>query len=353
MWRLDELAKLVGGTVTSGPDSKVSGSASISFAKTGDLTFVTSPSYLKSFENCPASAAVIPPTLTPGKKPCIQVDQPEVAFATIVKLMRNPVERTDIGISRQAIVSPSAKLAEDVSVYAGAVIMDNVEIGRGSVVFPNVTIMEGCRIGAQVKIFPNSVLYEGTEVGDRSIIHAGVVLGAFGFGYSTVDGRHQLSAQLGSVKIASDVEIGANTTIDRGSYDDTFIDEGTKIDDLVMIGHNCQVGKHNLLCSQVGIAGSCQTGDYVVMGGQVGMADHLKIGSNVSVGAQSGLMHNIESNQKILGSPGIPAREEMQLLASRARLPEMRKTLKRLERQVMHLQESIQAMASDADTKAA
>ncbi len=318
MWRLDELAKLVDGTVTYAPETKILGVASVSFAEPDELTFVTSQVYLDDFESGSAAAALIPLHVNTSRKPCIQVENPEAAFAKIVAAVRETVDRSKVGISPQAIVSPTAMISDDVCIHPGAVIMDNVEIGSGTVIFPNVTIMENCRIGTHVQIFPNAVLYEGTQVGDRSVIHAGVVLGAFGFGYSNVKGEHKLSAQLGSVKIESDVEIGSNSTVDRGTYDATVVGEGTKIDDLVMIGHNCQVGKHNLLCSQVGIAGSCQTGDYVVMGGQVGMADHLKIGSNVSIGAQSGLMHNIDSNQKILGSPGKPAREEMQLLASRA-----------------------------------
>jgi UDP-3-O-[3-hydroxymyristoyl] glucosamine N-acyltransferase len=199
---------------------------------------------------------------------------------------------------------------------------------------PNVVIMEHCRIGDDVTLFPNVTLYENTIVGDRCLLHAGVVLGAYGFGYKTQGGRHHLSAQLGNVEIGDDVEIGANTTVDRGTFDATRVGTGTKIDDQVMIGHNCQIGEHNLLCSQVGIAGSCRTGNYVVMAGQVGIGDHIEIGDQVILGAKAGVMHSIDSQQHYLGIPATPIREQMQILASIQKLPEMRKQMARIQRQL-------------------
>ena len=247
------------------------------------------------------------------------------------------------------MVSETAKIADDVCIHPGAVIMDHVEIGSGSVIFPNVTVMENVVIGQDVRIFPGATLYEKTVVGHRAIIHAGAVLGAFGFGYKSNDGVHRLSAQLGNVVIGNDVEIGANTTIDRGTYDSTTIGQGSKLDNMVMVGHNCIIGEHNLLCSQVGIAGSCETGDYVVMGGQVGLADHLKVGSQVSIGAKSGLMHDIESGQKFFGIPARPAREEMRIVANRAKLPEMRKQLKDLQKLVARLEAQVSQSASNEE----
>ncbi len=334
MRRLGELSRLVEGEVTAHPDLEISGAASISRAGPTEITFVASSKYLETFLESDAGAAVVCGDLNITDKPCIKVDDVQSAFAEIVELFQPPVEREKIGISKQAIVSPSARIADDVCIYPGAVVMDNVEIGFGSVIYPNVTVMENCVIGANVRIFPNSVLYENTVVGNRSIIHAGVVLGAFGFGYHSNSGKHELAPQLGNVVIGDDVEIGANSTIDRGTFDATTVGSGTKLDNLVMIGHNCVIGEHNLLCSQVGVAGSCKTGDFVVMGGQVGMADHLNIGAHVSVGAKSGLMHDIPEGQRFFGIPARPAREEMQLLATRAKLPEMRKTIKKLVKQV-------------------
>ena len=170
--------------------------------------------------------------------------------------------------------------------------------------------MAGCRIGRGATIFPNAVLYENTVVGPRCVIHAGAVLGAYGFGYETVDGRHTLSAQLGNVVLGADVEIGAGTTIDRGTYGPTVIGEGTKIDDQVMIAHNCRIGRHNMLCSQVGIAGSTSTGDYVVMAGQVGVRDHVHIGERAVLGAMAGVINDVPDGARMIGIPATPEREQ-------------------------------------------
>lgn len=350
MVRLGELSKIVGGQLATEPDLEISGAASISRAGPRDITFVSSPRHFEQFIQSDAAAAVIGFEVDSNEKPCIIVDDVTEAFVEIAERFKPPVDRPAVGISPQAIVSPTAKISDDVCIYPGAVILDHAEIGFGSVIYPNVTVMENCVIGAHVKIFPNSVLYENTVIGDRAVIHSGVVLGAFGFGYKSNTGRHVLSAQLGNVVIGSDVEIGANTTIDRGTYDSTTIGAGTKIDNLVMVGHNCVIGEHNLLCSQVGIAGSCTTGDYVVMGGQVGLADHLNIGSHSAIGAKSGLMHDVADNQKIFGIPARPAREEMQIQAVTAKLPELRRTVKQMAKKLEGLATENE---SDGDTRAA
>jgi len=197
--------------------------------------------------------------------------------------------------------------------------------------------MNGCTIGCDCVLLPGVVLYPGTVLGDRVTLHAGVVLGSHGFGYKTIEGQHRPTAQLGWVEIEEDVEIGANTTIDRGTYGATRIGAGTKIDNLVQIGHNCKIGRHNLICSQVGIAGSTSTGDYVVLAGQVGLRDHIHIGHRTMVGAQAGVANDIQENQIVLGSPAIPRYEQAMQFAAISKLPEMRKALKRLETQVQLL----------------
>ena len=204
-----------------------------------------------------------------------------------------------VGISRLSAISPSAVLGANVDVHPFATIGDGAMVGGGSTIHAGVHIMAGCRIGANVTIFPGAVLYENTVVGDRTIIHAAAVLGAYGFGYELVDGRHQLSSQLGNVVVGSDVEIGAGTTIDRGTYGPTIIGDGTKIDDQVMVAHNCRLGRHNMLCSQVGVAGSSTTGDYVVLAGQVGVRDHVHIGSGSVVGAMAGVANDVPDDRPL------------------------------------------------------
>ena len=348
--RLSELAKLVNGTIVCKDDPVVAGAASISRAGDSDVTFATSAAALEQFMNSEGLAVVTSEPLLREAgftKPAIVAENPEAAFVTIAEIFKSPIYRDAQGVSDQATVYPTAQLAEDVVVYPGAVIMGGVKIAAGSVVHANVTIMENCEIGNNTQIFPNATIYENTQIGDRCILHAGVVVGAYGFGYKSTNGQHRLSAQLGNVVLGNDVELGANTTIDRGTYDSTTIGDGTKIDNLVMIGHNCQIGRNNLLCSQVGIAGSCTTGDNTVMGGQVGLGDHLDVGSNVSVGAKSGLMQNVSDGKHVFGIPARPARETMQILAHQAKLPAMRKEFRSLTAQVEELQSILRKMTED------
>ena len=195
-------------------------------------------------------------------------------------------------------------------------------------------IGDRCRIGQGCTIHPNAVLYADVVLGDRVEVHAGTVLGGDGFGYRQVDGRHVKIPHTGRLEVGSDVEIGANCTIDRATFEATRIGEGTKIDNLVMIGHNNQIGRHNLLCGQVGIAGSCKTGDYVVMAGQAGIKDKTQIGDGVIVGAQAGVHRNIPAGQHVLGSPAIPVREQRRIFQMIARLPEMHRQLRELSAQI-------------------
>jgi UDP-3-O-[3-hydroxymyristoyl] glucosamine N-acyltransferase len=239
-----------------------------------------------------------------------------------------------IGISPGATVSPTARLGDDVDVHPGATIGDQVEIGAHSTVHSGARLLSGCVLGRGVTIYPNAVLYENTIVGDRSVIHAGTVLGAYGFGYKLVSGQHQRSAQLGFVEVGSDVEIGACSTIDRGTYAATVIGDGSKIDNQVMIAHNCRIGRHNLICSQVGIAGSTTTGDGVVMAGQVGVRDHVHIGAGAVLGAKAGVSNDVPDGAHMLGAPAVPLREQKLKFALLARLPEMRQQLKQLQRQM-------------------
>jgi len=186
-------------------------------------------------------------------------------------------------------------------------------------------------------VFPNAVLYENTIVGQHVIIHANAVLGGYGFGYSTVDGRHKLGSQLGHVEVGDHVEIGASTAIDRGTYGATVIGNGTKIDNLVQIGHNCRIGRHNLICSQVGIAGSCSTGEYVVMAGQVGLADHLHIGDGALLGAKAGVMTDALPGKRYLGAPAVEERQFFRSISLIQQLPEIRRQLHEVQRAVIRL----------------
>ncbi|MEQ8785166.1 MAG: UDP-3-O-(3-hydroxymyristoyl)glucosamine N-acyltransferase [Pirellulaceae bacterium] len=334
---LRELAVLVGGRLTGDGELLIEDASTIRDARAGFITLADKPKLMPALAACQASAVVVPRGFEPEGMPFITVENVHGSFARIVARFRPRRERRRIGVSPAAHVSPTAVIGEGVDIHPTAVIGDDVEIGAGSVIHPGVVLMDGCRIGRDVLIFPHVVLYENTVIGDRVILHAGTVLGAYGFGYDFVDGRHRLSAQMGNVEVGDDVEIGADCTIDRGTYGPTTVGEGTKIDDQVMIGHNCRIGRHNLLCSQVGIAGSCTTGDYVVMAGQVGIGDHIDIGDKAILGAKAGVMHDIPAATTMLGIPATPVRDQMVMQAALAKLPEMRKQLRDLRKQVDQL----------------
>jgi UDP-3-O-[3-hydroxymyristoyl] glucosamine N-acyltransferase len=314
------------------------GAAPLRDARGGDITLVDGSEKNRRMSGCPASAVIAPRDFTPDL-PAIQVDDVHQAFAAIVLHFRPARQTRRHGVSPAAVVAPSALLASDVEVHPLATIGEEVEIGPGSTIHSGVRIMPGSKIGSHVTIFPNAVLYENTIVGPRCIIHAGAVLGAYGFGYTFADGRHELSAQLGNVVLGADVEIGANTTIDRGTYGPTVIGDGTKIDNQVMVAHNCRIGRHNMLCSQVGIAGSTTTGDYVVMAGQVGVRDHVQIGERAVLGAMAGITNDVPPGSRMIGIPATPEREQKVKQAAFSKLPEMRRQLKKLQRTVDRLAE--------------
>ncbi len=331
---LREIATLVEGQLHGDGDIRITGAAPISDAGSGDITLVDDAKRLGRLENCRGAAVVVPIGTSVEHLPHICVANVHEAFERIVRHFRPTRERLDMGLSPEALVSPSAKIGRGVNVHPRAIIGDDVQIGDGCEIHSGTCIMAGCRLAENVVVFPNVVLYENTVIGPRSIIHAGAVIGAYGFGYETEEGRHQLSAQLGNVEIGADVEIGACSTIDRGTYGPTVIGEGTKIDNQVMIAHNCRIGRHNILCSQVGIAGSCTTGDYVVMAGQVGIADHLHIGHQATVAAQAGVMNDIPDGTTYFGSPARPHRQQMLMFAAFDKLPEIRKQVRTLQKQV-------------------
>lgn len=345
MRQLEQLAELVNGTISHHPSLEITDVSRIATATASDITFVASAKHLQRFVDSDAGAAVVCEGLDECSKPTIVVDDPESAFAVIAELFR-PAPQRSATISSDAIISDSATIGSDVSIGPGAVIAEGVTIGDRCQIFANVTVLENCSIGDDTAIFPNAVLYENTVVGNRVILHSGAILGAFGFGYKTDAGKHTLSAQLGNVVIEDDVEIGANTTIDRGTFDSTVVQRGTKIDNLVMVAHNCIVGQDTLLCSQVGIAGSCNVGDQVIMAGQVGVGDHLNIGDRSIIMAKSGLMHDVPAGEAYNGIPARPARKHMQMMAAFSKLPVMRKEFKSVSRQVTSLQQEI---AGDAE----
>ena len=334
---LAELARLVEGTLHGDGNLPITGATTLASATANDVSFAESNGFHKQIAESAAAAVVVPRETEVNDRPYIEVDDARSAFVKIVEQFRPQRKRARKRVDSTAKISPSARVADDVSIATGVVIGDDVCIGPGSVIHPNVVISAGCQLAEDVEVFPNVVLYEDTIVGARCILHAGCIIGAYGFGYDTNRGKHHLSPQLGYVVLEDDVEVGACSTIDRGTYAATLIGEGTKIDNQVQIAHNCQIGRHNLLCAQVGIAGSSTTGDYVVMAGQVGVPDHVSIGDRVILGAKAGVMKSVPSDVTMLGIPATPEREQLTKHALLGKLPEMRKQLRALQKEVQQL----------------
>jgi UDP-3-O-[3-hydroxymyristoyl] glucosamine N-acyltransferase len=326
-----ELAEFVAGEVVGDGNELIEAARPLSDAKAGDITFVEDEKYLPRLHASAAHAAVTALTIPTNGKTVIRVKDPLMAFISIVQKLHPLPVTPFVGTHPSAVIPQSTKLGADVSVGAHVSIGEHCAIGARSKIHPGVVIGNYCRIGDDVHLNPNVVLYDHTVLGNRVIIHANAVIGADGFGYRFHQGKHVKVPQLGCVEIGDDVEIGAGTTIDRAAFAATKIGAGTKIDNLVMIGHNCQIGRHNLIVSQVGIAGSCSSGDYVVIAGQVGIADHVHIGDRSIIGAKAGVTKDVPPEQRMLGAPATPEYDQKRILMSLERLPELRKELRRIK----------------------
>ena len=344
---LAELAKLVGGTISGDEHIVISGVAPLHIAEKGDITFLSNADKSSVLTNCRASAIVVPRGVHSDRFAVLQVDDAIAAFEMIVRHFSPPRELRQREIHPTAIIGTNVVLGKDVSIGPYAVIENEAEIGDRVTIGAGVQVLAGCKIGADSVIFPNAVLYENTILGQRCLIHACAVLGAYGFGYDSSNGTHILSLQLGNTVLGDDVEVGACSTIDRGTYGPTFIGEGTKIDNLVIIAHNCRIGKFNLICAGTGIAGSSTTGDSVVMAGRVGVRDHVHVGNGAVLGAMAGVIGDVPEGARLVGIPATPEKEQMRMQVAKAKLPEMRRELKELKDAVRDLQQKIVRMAGD------
>ena len=303
-----EIVEFVGGEYAGKSDLNIASVASLVSAGPDQLSFLSNRKYAAELAATKAGAVLVPKKLEGNDPRWIRVDDPYFAFARIMTrwFSDRPLPK---GISPKAVVAESARLGKNVALGHFAIIGENVVVGNDVTIFHGVSIETGSVIGDDCIIYPNVVIYDGTRIGNRCIIHAGVVIGSDGYGFATHQGKHHKIPQIGIVRIEDDVEIGAGSTIDRAALGETVIGEGTKIDNLVQIGHNVKIGKHCLLVSQVGIAGSTELGDYVAVAGQSGFSGHLKIGNRVQVAAKSAVLDDFPDDTKVMGSPAVPFTE--------------------------------------------
>jgi UDP-3-O-[3-hydroxymyristoyl] glucosamine N-acyltransferase len=331
-----DLAAAIGASIEGDPTTELSGIAAPERAASGDLIFVDDAKHVARAEASAAKCVILPPSLAISGKTILRVENAKVAFAKAAALLLEPTIIAK-GVHPTAVIAPLAKIALSASIGAYAVIGEDAHIGAHTQIGAHGVIGAGSWIGDNCRIHPRVTLYANTRIGNRVEIHVGATVGADGFGYAFGEGRHWKFPQAGIVEIGDDVEIGANATIDRGSLDDTRIAEGAKIDNLVHVAHNVQIGAHTVIAAQTGISGSSVLGRNVIVGGQVGIADHCKLEDGSIAGAQAGIPtgKTIRSGQVVWGTPARPLDKFKQQYAWFARLPELGARIKKLEQQLV------------------
>lgn len=335
-----QIAKQLNGEVIGDGNTLLTGFASADLARSGDLTFADKEAYFLAAEASPASAILVSGLFTSATKVLIRVANTRVAAARVLPTFFPPDE-APLGIHPSATIAPSAQIDPTAHIGPGCVIGARVKLGARSVLFGGNHIARDCQIGDDVCLFPNVVIYARTQVGHRVSIHAGTVIGSDGYGYVFDEGRHRKVLQVGNVVIHDDVEIGANTSIDRGALGSTIIGQGTKIDNLVHIAHNVVIGRNCLVMGQVGFAGSTKLGDYCVIASQSGIAGHLKLGQQATVGAKSGVMRDVGDKETVLGTPAMPDKQMKRQWIAMQQLPEMIRRMRELEKQVAALSSKV------------
>ena len=335
---VEELAAMVGGRVAGDSGSertatvRITGAASIFDAAEGDLAFFANVKYLAALRSTRATCVLVPEDFQEAISAIlIHVPNPMAAFALVMERFTPPPVVFCPGIHPSVVVGEGVQLGAGVSIQPHVVIEPGAVIGEGTVLGANAYIGHSTKVGAGCLIYPNVIIRERCIVGNRVIIHPGTVIGSDGFGFELKEGRHVKVPQTGFVQIDDDVEIGANCAMDRGRFGRTWIGEGTKVDNLVHVGHNVVVGKHVLLVAQVGISGSTRVGNYATLAGQAGVAGHLEIGEHATVGAQGGVTRSVPAKQFWWGTPARPMEEFKERYAHAGRLPQLADRISRLE----------------------
>lgn len=339
---LYELADYVGGTVIGDGGLKLKGVTTVDDAREGYITFISNRKYLRKLKDTRASAVIVSPQYKNyTDKPLLVTENPYLAFAKIVDLMMNPRVTHAGTVDPSAKISDTARLGQDVSIYSNVFVGTNTFISDRVVLHPGVYIGNNCRIGEDTVLHPNVVIYNDSVIGNRVTIHSNTVIGSSGFGYAPDGEKYYKIPQVGIAVIEDDVDIGANSTINRGALGETRIKKGTKIDSQVIISHNVEVGENTLIVSQVGIAGTVKIGKHVILAGKSGVIGHVSVGDNATIGGQSGVTCDVPPGKTYLGSPAIPIETMRKCYTIIPTLPEMKKTIKSLESRVESLESQL------------
>jgi UDP-3-O-[3-hydroxymyristoyl] glucosamine N-acyltransferase len=340
---LAHIAALLGCPAPSHPNRTIGGMANLLDATESDISFLGSDAYLKEFEKTKAAAVIVkksvhlPPAEIRDKPALLIVDNADLAQAKVLELLAPPIPRPKIGIDSSARIAPSAILSDDVAIASNVVIGERSTIGRGTIIHAGVVIGDDVIVGDRCEFFPNVTIRERISIGHRVIIHAGSVLGTDGFGYRWDGQQHVKVPQIGTVIVEDDVEIGSCVCIDRAKFSSTKIGRGTKIDNLVQIAHNCQIGPHCIIVGQVGLAGSVTLGTGVVLGGQTAVRDHTTIGDGAMVAACSATAEDVAPKAIVSGTPALPHRQSLREQAALRRLPDLVVQVRKLEEEIAKL----------------
>ena len=339
-----QIAEYLGGTVEGNPEAKVSTFAKIEEGVPGTISFLANPHYAHYLYTTESSIVLVNNDFQleqDVKATLVRVDNAYECIARLLTLYQSTMQKRK-GIHPLAFVAESAKLGEDVYVGPFAYVGEGVEIGRGTQIYPSAVVEEGASIGEDCILYPHATVYYGCKLGNRVTLHSGAVIGADGFGFAPAADGYEKIPQIGIVTIEDDVEIGANTCVDRSTMGTTLIHRGVKLDNLVQVAHNCEVGSHTVMSAQVGVAGSTKIGEWCMFGGQVGIAGHAVIGDRVLSGAQAGIAGSIrKGNVTIQGSPAIDAKNFMRSSVVFKYLPEMQNELNRLKKEVEALKSKL------------
>ena len=338
-----QIAAFLRGTVEGDPEVKVSNFSKIEEGKPGTLTFLANPKYEHHIYHTEASIVLVNQDFTPPEPIHTTLIRVENAYTALAQLL-NMVEQAKSkksGVDSTAFIAPTASVGEDCYIGNMAYIGERVKLGNNCQVYPFAYIGDNVEIGDNTILYPHVTVYHDCRIGQHCILHAGSVIGADGFGFAPEGEQYKKIPQLGNVVIEDNVEIGANTTIDRAVMDSTIIRQGVKLDNLIQIAHNVEVGENTVMAAQVGIAGSVKVGKHCMFGGQVGLAGHIQIADDVTLGAQAGVISSVKEATTLLGAPAIQARNFMRSSAIFNRLPELYRTIGQLQREVETLKKEI------------
>lgn len=347
---LAALAQLTGAAIRGNPETAILGVAGLHNARPGEIALAADPRYAGLVARTAATALVVGEGFDPAATtlPLLIAAEPLRAFETIADFLCPPPAAYPAGIDPSAVVAGDAAIGPGVAIQAHCVVESGASIGAGTVLRPLVFVGRGARIGEHCVLHPHVAVLDRCIIGNRVILHSGVVIGADGYGYETRDGVHHKLPQRGIVEIGDDVEIGANSTVDRARYGRTLVGAGTKIDNLVMVAHNVVIGEHSLLVAQCGIAGSTVLGRRVTVAAQAGIAGHLELGDGAVVAAKAGVMRNVPPGKAVLGIPAQEIEKERQSLVLHQKLPELMKRLRGLEQAMEQLRQKVAHLEANA-----